>query len=280
MDIDLKPARDIVLRALAEDIGTGDVTTESLVAPEAKARGRIIAKEEGVLAGLDVARLVFSHLDAGVAFCSDYRDGARLAKGAEVATVDGRAWALLSGERVALNLLQRMCGIATLTSEFVYAVKGTKTKILDTRKTTPGLRTLERYAVRVGGGENYRRGLFDMVLIKDNHIAACGGITAAVRRARERLGRRFKIVLETKTLQEVKQAVETPVDRIMLDNMSVPQMRRAVALVAGRVPLEASGNMTLERTRKAAEMGIDYVSIGALTSSPRSLDLSMDLAAQ
>jgi len=279
MDIDPADAREIVSRALAEDIGTADVTTESLISPEARARARILAKEEGILAGLEIARLVFSQLDPNVAFHSGYRDGARLSEGAEVAAVEGATRAILSGERVALNLLQRMCGIATLTNKFVRAVEGTKTKILDTRKTTPGLRLLERYAVRVGGGENYRQGLFDMALIKDNHIAACGGITAAVRRVRDELGTRFTVVVEAKTLDQVDEASRTPVDRIMLDNMSIPMMRKAVALVAGRVPLEASGNMTLARTRRAAEMGVDYVSIGALTSSPRSLDLSMELLA-
>lgn len=279
MGIDLEQAREIVSRALAEDIGTGDVTTESLISPTASARARIFAKEEGILAGLEVAGLVFRQLDPDVAFDSGFRDGAWLPRGAEVATVAGATRAMLSGERVALNLLQRMCGIATMTNRFVRAVEGTTTKILDTRKTTPGLRPLERYAVRVGGGENYRQGLFDMVLIKDNHIAACGGITAAVRRVQDRLGTRFTVVVEARTLEQVEEALRAPVNRIMLDNMSIPRMRKATALVAGRVPLEASGRMTLQRTRRAAEIGVDYVSIGALTSSPRSLDLSMELLA-
>lgn len=265
-----------VLRALQEDIGDGDVTTNCTVPEDAWLTGRFVAKAHGVLAGLDVAGLAFTLLDARVQVNRCVADGATVEPRQILATVAGPARALLSGERTALNILQRMSGIATATRRFVEAVAGTRAVILDTRKTAPGLRALDKLAVRIGGGHNHRIGLFDMVMIKNNHIAACGGsITAAVARVRACDDRRRKIEVEVRNFEELNEALALNVDRILLDNMSVADLRRTVEIVNGRTPLEASGNVTLETVRAIAETGVDFISTGAITHSVQALDISL-----
>lgn len=264
-----------IKRALEEDIGAGDVTTDSIVPAGATLRGRIIAKQDGIVAGLDVANEVFRVLSAQVVFDARVADGSRVTKGSELAGVSGEARALLTGERTALNFLGRMSGIATLTRQFVDAVAGTKATILDTRKTAPGLRTLDKLAVQLGGGQNHRTGLFDMVLIKDNHIDFAGSITAAVHRVRAG-GTTLPIEVETRTLENVREALDLGVERILLDNMSAETMRQAVELTNGRAKLEASGNVTLENVFEVARTGVDYISVGALTHSPRVFDVSLE----
>ena len=263
-------------RALAEDIGSGDVTTDWIIPAAQQSKAILIAKAPGVVAGLGVAAMVFHLLDERIAFQPQVNDGAQLGIGDVAARIQGPTRSILTGERLALNFLQRLSGIATLTRAHVDAVAGTRAVILDTRKTTPGLRTLEKYAVRMGGGSNHRIGLYDMVLIKDNHIQAAGSITEAVRRVRERNEGRLLIEVEIRTFDELNEALALDVDRIMLDNMNWEQMRQAVALVAGRVPLEASGNVTLDRVRRIADTGVDYISSGSLTHSVKALDLSQD----
>jgi nicotinate-nucleotide pyrophosphorylase (carboxylating) len=270
----------IVRRALDEDLGDGDVTTECTVSARARLRGEFLAKQNGVIAGLDVARLTFASLDEHLAFTAHAAEGEPVARGQVVATVEGLGRALLSGERTALNLLQRMSGIASLTRQFVEAVRGTRAVILDTRKTAPGLRALDKWAVRLGGGQNHRFGLYDMVLIKDNHIAAVGGsIAEAVQRVRAGDGRQRPIEVEVTNADQLRQALALAprVDRILLDNMSLDDMRQAVQVANGRVPLEASGNVSLENVAQVAATGVDYISIGALTHSVRALDVSLEL---
>jgi nicotinate-nucleotide pyrophosphorylase (carboxylating) len=266
---------EAIQRALAEDIGPGDVTTNSIVPPEAMMRGHILAKQEGVIAGLDVAQAVYHAIDPEVKFYPQVEESAWVRRGQILAIVHGRARSLLTAERTALNFLGRMSGIATLTRRFVEAVSGTKAVILDTRKTAPGLRIFDKLAVRRGGGQNHRFGLYDMILIKDNHIDFVGSITEAVTRARAGAPG-LPVEVEARTLEDVREAVELGIDRILLDNMSLEMMREAVRLVAGRVKLEASGNITLENVRAVAETGVDFISCGALTHSVRVFDLSFD----
>lgn len=270
----------IIENALMEDIHTGDITTLAVVPERRPARARLIAKEPMVLAGINVAARVFTFLDASTGFRPLHGDGARLAAGDLIAELDGDSAMLLQGERVALNLLQRMCGTATLTSRFVEAVAGTRARIVDTRKTTPGLRVLEKYAVRVGGGINHRTGLYDGVLIKENHIAAAGGITQAVTRARAYIPHTMKIEVETETLAEVAEAIDAGAEIIMLDNMDLATMTEAVQLIGGRSLVEASGGVNLETVRGIAETGVDIISVGALTHSARAMDISMLLEAE
>jgi nicotinate-nucleotide pyrophosphorylase (carboxylating) len=241
-------------------------------------QGRFIAKEAGVIAGLTVAELVFAALDESVRFTPLVGDGDPVEPGQVIATIRGSGRALLSGERVALNFMQRMGGIASLTHQFVTAVQGTKAVILDTRKTAPGLRAFDKWAVRLGGGQNHRTGLYDMVLIKENHIAAAGSITATVARVRQGDERQRPIEVEVKNLTELEEALALNLDRILLDNMTLDQMAEAVQIAAGRTPLEASGNMSLERVAAVAAAGVDYISVGALTHSVRALDISLLLA--
>ncbi|RME88587.1 MAG: carboxylating nicotinate-nucleotide diphosphorylase [Anaerolineae bacterium] len=266
---------EVIRRALEEDIGPGDATSEAIIPPDATMQGRIIAKQEGVIAGLDVAQAVYRTLDPDVEFVRHVEEGARVADRQALATVSGNARSLLTAERTALNFLGRMSGIATLTRRFVDAVAGTKAVILDTRKTAPGLRLLDKLAVRRGGGENHRMGLYDMILIKDNHIDFAGSLEEAVRRARAQ-AQGLEIEVETRTLSEVRAALALGVERILLDNMSLEEMREAVRLAGGRARLEASGNVTLENVRAIAETGVDYISIGALTHSARVFDVSFD----
>jgi nicotinate-nucleotide pyrophosphorylase (carboxylating) len=265
----------IVRRALDEDMGDGDVTTDCTLSPTAILRGQLMAKEAGIVAGLEVVRLTFFLLDERVEFTPHVADGDPVEIGTVIATLSGPGRALLSGERVALNFLQRMSGIASLTRRFVEAVQDTPAVILDTRKTAPGLRLLDKLAVRLGGGQNHRFGLYDMVLIKDNHIAAVGSISQAVARVRAGDRRGRPIEVEVKTLAELQEALEMEVDRIMLDNMSLAEMYQAVRLTNGRVPLEASGNITLENVVAVAATGVNYISVGALTHSVRALDISL-----
>ena len=264
------------LRAwLREDLGQGDLTSLLVVPEDIEGEAVILAKEGGVLAGLWVAERVFALADPRTAFAPLVAEGARVAEGTEVARVRGPLRGILAGERLALNLLQRLSGFATLTRAYVEALAGTKAQILDTRKTTPGLRALEKYAVRVGGGRNHRYGLFDGILIKENHVRAAGGVGEAVRRAKARAPHYLKVEVEVRDLAELEEALEAGADLILLDNFPLEALREAVRRVGGRVPLEASGNMTLERAKAAAEAGVDYVSVGALTHSAKALDLSL-----
>jgi nicotinate-nucleotide pyrophosphorylase (carboxylating) len=269
--------KKIIKAALAEDIGSGDITTQATVSPKKKGRARVIAKDDFVVAGIDIFAQTFRLLDENIKIKKIIDDGNRAKKGDVIAEISGSLSFMLHAERVALNLLQRMSGIATLTAKYVEAVRGTKAKILDTRKTVPGLRVLDKMAVRIGGGVNHRIGLYDGVLIKDNHIEAAGGITAAVKAQRKHLPQARKIEVETKNLQEVAEALQCGVDIIMLDNMSVPAMKKAVDFVAGRALLEASGNVTLQRVAEIAATGVDFISVGELTHSVRAADISLKI---
>lgn len=263
--------------ALAEDLGLlGDVTTAATVAQGVRASASFATRRPGVIAGLSVAREAFRQIDADVRFEPLVADGDLVPTGAIVARVSGRARSLLTSERVALNFLCHMSGIATETRRFVELIKGTRADIIDTRKTTPGLRAFEKYAVRCGGGRNHRAGLFDAILIKDNHIVAAGGIEAAIERARKRAGHTQKIEVEVGTLDELREALAAKPDIIMLDNMSVPMLVEAVAIVAGRAITEASGGVRLETVRAIAETGVDLISVGAITHSAPILDLGLD----
>jgi nicotinate-nucleotide pyrophosphorylase (carboxylating) len=269
---------EYIQRALEEDIGSGDVTTNTIVPAGATLRGRIVAKQDGVVAGLDVAKHVFLTLNQRVTFIPQTEDGSRVTRRAVLADIEGPARALLTGERTALNFLGRMSGIATLTRKFVDAVAGTQAVILDTRKTAPGLRTTDKLAVRLGGGQNHRTGLFDMVLIKDNHIDFAGSIMQAVERVRAS-ETKLEIEVETRTLDDVREALALGVERILLDNMSAEMMREAVAICDGRAKLEASGNVTLDNVLEVARTGVDYISVGALTHSPAVFDVSLEFVA-
>ncbi len=264
-----------IRRALEEDIRSGDVTTDSIVPPDASLRGRIIAKQSGVVAGLQLAASVWHELEPRISFEAKISDGSKVENRTVLAEVAGPARALLSGERTALNFLGRMSGIATLTRQFVDAVSTTRAIILDTRKTAPGLRFLDKLAVRLGGGQNHRTGLFDMVLIKDNHIDFAGSIAAAVTRVRE-AGVTVQIEVEARTLDHVREALGLGVERILLDNMSFELMREAVQVTDGRAKLEASGNVSLKNVLEVARTGVDYISVGALTHSPRVFDVSLE----
>lgn len=261
--------------ALAEDMGSGDVTTRAIVAGEVIMHGRFIAKTAGVIAGWQAAQMVFHLLDEQMQFTACVPDGARVTPGQVLANVHGSASALLSGERTALNFLQRMSGIATLTRQFVDAVAGTGAAILDTRKTAPGLRAVDKVAVQLGGGQNHRFGLFDMALIKENHITAVNGdLAEAVQRVKA-YAPQIPIEVEVTTLAQLRTAVTLPINRIMLDNMSLEEMQEAVRWVNGRMPLEASGNVNLQNVRAIAETGVAFISVGALTHSVQALDITL-----
>jgi nicotinate-nucleotide pyrophosphorylase (carboxylating) len=277
-DTSMVESRDmaqIVCQALAEDVGSGDATSLSTLPPDLQIRGVIVAKAPGVIAGILVVSEIFGQLDGEVVVQALVGDGTAVEAGSRIAEISGPAIAVLAGERTALNFLQRMSGIATLTRAYVDRVRGTGAVILDTRKTVPGLRMLDKEAVRAGGGQNHRMGLFDMVLIKDNHIDACGSITAAIARVRSGPYATLPLEVECRTEADVREAVTLEPDRILLDNMTVEQVRQCVALVAGRVPLEVSGNISLDNVRGYAETGVTWISVGALTHSVRALDLSL-----
>jgi len=263
--------------ALEEDLGqAGDITTNAVMPAHASAEAEIVVRKPGVIAGLDLAAASFKALDPDVQFVADIADGAKVARGSRIARVQGKTRALLSAERTALNFLGRLSGIATLTAAYVAAINGTEAKIACTRKTTPGLRALEKYAVRAGGGSNHRFGLYDAVLVKDNHIAAAGGLAEALTRLRTTTGHLVKVEVEVDTLDQLDEALHFPIDAVLLDNMDVAALKQAVALVNGRVVTEASGGVTLETVRKIAETGVDLISVGALTHSAPVLDLALE----
>jgi len=265
-----------IRRALEEDIGPADVTTDAIVPADAVLRGQIIAKQPGIVAGLDVAAAAYRLVDEGIVFTPLVAEGAAVTNRQPLADVAGPARGLLTAERTALNFLGRMSGIATLTRRFVDAVAGTAAVILDTRKTAPGLRLLDKLAVTRGGGQNHRIGLYDMILIKDNHIDYAGSLAEAVRLARA-AATGLEIEVEARTLDDVRAALELHVERILLDNMTLPEMRSAVVMAGGRAKLEASGNVTLATVRAIAETGVDFISSGALTHSAPVLDVSLDV---
>jgi len=266
---------DLIQMALREDIGPGDITTDNLVAPDAQGSGTIVAKQDLVIAGLDVAERVFRRLDPRLSFSARCNDGDAVAAGSLVATLEGTLSALLKGERTALNFLQRLSGIATQARAYVADVAGTSVKLVDTRKTTPGWRVLEKYAVRVGGAFNHRMGLYDGVLIKDNHIAVSGGIANAVERVRQAISHLVKIEVEAASMEEVEEALKAGADIIMLDNMDLEEIRRAVHMIDKRALVEVSGGVTRERLKALVKTGVDLISIGALTHSAVAVDLSM-----
>lgn len=262
---------------LQEDIGSGDLTTNLIIPSGAESKAIIHAKQSGVLAGVEVARMVFEALSSNLRFKVLEKDGAQVEKGAVIAQIEGSARAILTGERLALNLLQRMSGVATKTAQFVDLVKGTKARVVDTRKTTPGLRMLEKYAVVVGGGYNHRLGLYDAVLIKDNHIKVAGGVKEAVETVKQRLGHTVKIEVEVESLQQLEAALTAKPDIIMLDNMDLETMRRSVRQIGGQAVTEASGGVNASTVRAIAETGVDVISVGALTHSAMALDISLDI---
>lgn len=266
----------IIKQALEEDWGFGDLSS-SLIPENLKVRAIIYAKETGVIAGLEIAKKTFSYVDENLIFTPLLQDGERVASGQEIAYVSGSAQKILLAERVVLNFLQHMSGIATKTAAFVKLTAGTKARIVDTRKTLPGLRILEKYAVKIGGGHNHRFGLFDAVMIKDNHIKALGGITKAVAEARKQNSHTVKVEVEVENLQQVKEALQAGTDIIMLDNMPLAMMQQAVKLINGKAVIEASGNVTEETVAQIADTGVDIISSGALTHSIKALDISLDL---
>ena len=270
---------DLIQLALKEDIGPGDITTDNLVAPGTQGRGTILAKQDLVIAGLAVAASVFRTLEPGIQFTARFSDGDRVAAGSDVAHIAGSLGALLKGERTALNFLQRLSGIASQARSYAEAVAGTDVKLVDTRKTTPGWRVLEKYAVRIGGAHNHRMGLYDGVLIKDNHIAVCGGIAQAVKKARQAISHLVKVEVEAASLEEVQEALAAGADIIMLDNMDLGQTKEAVRLIAKKALVEISGGVTRERLKELARTGVDLISIGALTHSAVAVDLSMNIVA-
>lgn len=277
MDDFREQARPIIRRALEEDLGLGDVTTMATVDDDIDHKGTFLVKADGVVSGLHLVAMVFDELDYRIQFHAHVRDGEPVKKGDIIATAQGPGRGLLSGERTALNILQRMSGIATATHRYVERIEGSGARILDTRKTAPGLRLLDKRAVCDGGGLNHRFGLYDMVMIKDNHIVAAGGIQEAVERVRKYDHNRLPIEVEVKNLAELEEALTLDLDRIMLDNMSIDEMTRAVDRTGGRVPLEASGNVSLERIAEIAATGVDFISVGALTHTVTALDISFNL---
>jgi nicotinate-nucleotide pyrophosphorylase (carboxylating) len=270
----------ILVDALKEDIGNGDITTDAVIPDRLVSRGVLVAKSSFIISGLPFVERVFHLVDRDIKFKASKKEGSRVRKGQLIASVEGKTKGLLKAERTALNLFQRMSGIATLTADYVERVKGLNVKIADTRKTAPGLRYFDKYAVRTGGGHNHRFGLFDGILIKDNHISAAGGITEAVSLARKKAHHLLKIEVEVKTLDEVKKALKAGADLIMLDNMSQRRMMEAVQLIRGTdnpVIIEASGNVTIDNVRLIAETGVDVISVGTLTHSAPAADISMKI---
>ncbi|HEY5584170.1 MAG TPA: carboxylating nicotinate-nucleotide diphosphorylase [Ruminiclostridium sp.] len=277
MRLDKLYIHDIVINALKEDMPLGDITTDNIVSEGDMSKAEFLAKQDAVIAGLDVAKHVFEVLDSNVKFTALIKDGDEVKKGDIFAKVSGSTSALLKAERTALNFMQRLSAIATMTNRYVLKVQGLPVRITDTRKTTPGLRLLEKYAVSAGGGSNHRFSLSDGVLIKDNHIAAAGGITNAVERVRESIPHTVKIEVEVESLEEVQEALDCNADIIMLDNMTNEQMAEAVSLINKRALVEASGNMTEETIYEVALTGVDIISVGKLTHSANSIDISMNI---
>jgi len=268
---------DLLTLAFAEDVGDGDHTTLSTIPADAMGRQRLIIKDDGILAGVDIARKIFEKFDPGLKMTVYINDGAKVKPGDVAFIVEGNVRSLLQTERIMLNIMQRMSGIATTTHKYQKCLDGLKTKVLDTRKTTPGMRLLEKEAVKIGGGANHRIGLFDMILIKDNHVDFAGGIPQAVSAAKKYLkesGRNLKIEVEVRNTYEINQALEANVDRIMLDNFTPERTAEAVKLINGRTEIESSGGITLDTIRQYGETGVDYISVGALTHSVKGLDMS------
>jgi nicotinate-nucleotide pyrophosphorylase (carboxylating) len=274
---DLLNLDGIIQKALEEDIGPGDITTDSIIDPHAKGKASLLARERFVLAGLPVFSMVFTLLDPELEFEYMFHDGAAVPAGETICTISGRLAPILKAERTALNFMQRMSGIATLTSEYVANASPHRARILDTRKTAPGLRTLDKYSVRMGGGFNHRIGLFDGILIKDNHIAAAGSITEAVKLAKRNAPHTLKVEVEADTLSGVHDALESGADIILLDNMTIDTMKQAVKVINGKALVEVSGGVTLGTIRQIAEMGVDFISVGALTHSAKAVDLSLEI---
>ncbi|WP_430974248.1 carboxylating nicotinate-nucleotide diphosphorylase [Sunxiuqinia rutila] len=274
---ELEAAKTLIQLALDEDVATGDITTDNLIPAETRRKAYMVAKADGVIAGLPIAEMVFRHFDESLVWEPQVEEGARVTNGTVLVRFEASYRALLTAERTALNFFQRLSGIATMSAKYADAVKDTKTVILDTRKTLPGFRMLDKYAVKTGGASNHRIGLYDMVMIKDNHIEVAGGITPAVEQIKSKIPADIKIEVETTTLEQVKEAVEAKADIIMLDNMDNETMTKAVQLIAGRAKVEASGNMTIERLKGVAATGVDYISIGALTHSVQAMDISQRL---
>jgi nicotinate-nucleotide pyrophosphorylase (carboxylating) len=266
---------DLIRLALKEDIGPGDITTDNIVAPDTRGKGVIVAKQDLVIAGLQVAEKVFRTLEPSVRFTTDFTDGDRVASGTTVVRIAGTLRALLKGERTSLNFLQRLSGIATQARTYVDTVKGTTVKLVDTRKTTPGWRVLEKYAVRIGGASNHRMGLYDGVLIKDNHIAVAGGVARAVRTVRRSISHLVKVEVEAASFEEVREALAAGADIIMLDNMDLEQIRTAVRIIDNKALVEVSGGVTRQQLEELSRTGVDLISIGALTHSAVAVDLSM-----
>ena len=277
MYLSMRALQPKIIEWLNEDVGSGDITTENIIPQQAKTVGLIQAKQRGIVAGINVAGLVFTTLAPDIEFTPMVEDGDEVEPHTVLAKIEGDAHVILTGERLALNLLQHMSGIATLTSSYARLAEGTKAHVVDTRKTLPGLRMLEKYAIRVGGGRNHRMGLYDAVMIKDNHIKVAGGIRQAVQMTRSEISHTVKIEVETETLDQVKEALEAGADIIMLDNMSIEMIKEAVALIGGRAIVEASGGVTKERLPAIAKAGVDIISIGALTNSAPILDISLDI---
>lgn len=269
-----------VNKALAEDLGlAGDITTDATVPADATASAAFVVRKLGVISGIDVAQAAFAALDPSLSFDARISDGSVVKSGDTIARISGNARAILTGERVALNFLGRMSGISTLTRQYVDRIAGTRAAIVDTRKTTPGLRAFEKYAVRCGGGQNHRTGLFDAILIKDNHIVAAGGIEKAIAAARQHAGHMTKIEVEVDSLEQLDEALKYPIDAVLLDNMAPEMLARAVKRVAGRALTEASGGVSLETVRAIAETGVNLISVGALTHSAPVLDIGLDFDA-
>lgn len=265
----------LIKKALEEDIAAGDITSRPILKPGQMAEAQLIAKEDLVFCGEWVFEKTFHLLEQSLEVSYNAKNGKRVKKGAIIANIKGLAAPILAGERTALNFIQRMCGIATLTDQFVKEVKGTKAIILDTRKTLPGFRILDKFSVKTGGGMNHRFGLFDMVLIKENHITTVGGISDAVKSVRAQIDKRFKIEVEVKNIKELQETLKLSVDRILLDNMSIEEIQQAVKITSGKTELEASGSVTIKNVKEIAETGVDYISIGALTHSVKAADLSL-----
>lgn len=271
---------EIIKCAIEEDVKTGDITTIAAIPESVICKGEFIVKQNGIIAGLTIAKDVFNYIDESLEFTTFAMDGESVTKGKVAAIVSGKAISVLTAERTALNFMQRMSGIATLSNQYQSIINHTKAKIIDTRKTVPGLRTLDKMAVKMGGCENHRIGLYDMFLIKDNHIAAAGSITNAIKRCKEynlRNSTQFKIEVETENIEQVREALGCGVDVIMLDNFEVPKMKEAVVLIDGKCKVEASGGINLESVKAIAETGVDFISVGALTHSVKALDISLEI---
>lgn len=272
-----KDIRPIIILALREDIGDGDITTNAIFNGNGESEAVITAKEEGIFCGGDVVKIVYNEIDPTVKVSIIIKDGKEVKKGEPVVIITGRTKSLLIGERTCLNFIQRMSGIASRTNSITGILKKTKIAVLDTRKTAPGLRLLDKYSVKCGGGKNHRTGLFDMVLIKDNHIQAAGSITETVKRVREKYGRKYKVEVEAKTLEEADEAAKCGVDVIMLDNMNNDLTKRAISIINGKAKIEVSGNIDEARLKEISDLKIDFISIGALTHSVKAFDLSMKI---